>query len=455
MAGQDTLIDVTKRPPGPSGLPVIGTLLEFTRGDPIAALLRWSREYGPISEFSIGPWRLWLLNDPGAIRHVLQDRYPNYPKSLNYRELAHVLGDGLLTSEGAFWLKQRKLVQPGFHARHDETYLGAIAGAIETVLGDWARGPATIDVAHEMMRLALLAVGRALFGSDLSGEANALAAALKTLLFFAEKRMSSLVRLPYSWPLPRHVTAWRATGVLDRVVYGIIRGRRERGELGSDLLGALLRARDDDSRAMTDEQVRNEVLTLLVAGHETTANALAWTWFLLATHPEIEEKLAAEVAPLEGPLTLSLLEGLRWPKLIVQEALRLYPPAWWIERQAAERDELLGYPVEPGTFMVVSPYTIHRSATYWEEPDAFRPERFDGPDTRPRGVYIPFGMGPRACVGSGFAMLEAQAAVVEVARRFKLSLVPGHEVRAESLITLRPRGGIKMRVERRQLPVAP
>ena len=444
------------RPPGPRGLPIVGTLLEFTRGDPVAALLRWSREHGDLSSFKIGPFELWLVNNPDSIRHVLQENYPNYPKSLNYRELALMLGDGLLTSEGPLWLKQRKLVQPAFHARHDAAYLQPMTAAIETIVADWERSaPRELDVAHEMMRLALLVVGRALFGSDLSQQASDLGAALKVLLQFIEKRTIQFVRLPYSWPTPAHVKAWRATRVLDRVVYDVIRARRKSGDLGHDLLGMLLRARDDEARGMTDDEVRNEVLTLLMAGHETTANTLAWAWWLLARHPEVEEKLAAEAATIEGPLSLEALEKLRWPGLVVNEALRLYPPAWWIERQAAGPDEIQGYPVRPGTFMIVSPYTIHRSDKYWDAPDEFRPERWEQPDTRPRGTYIPFGMGPRVCVGSRFALLEARAALVLIARRFKLSLVPGHEVKPESLVTLRPRGGIRMKVERRARREAP
>jgi cytochrome P450 len=422
--------------------------------DPIPTLSGWRDEFGDLAAFRVGPWRLWLLNDPEAIRYVLETNYPNYPKSINYREMEVLLGKGLLTSEGSFWLRQRKLVQPAFHARYDALYFESMVAATEALLAEWeAAGDQVSDVAPDMMRLAIGVVGRALFGIDLAREALDLGAALKILLRYVENRTSSILRPPYVLPTPANVRARRAVRVLDDITNGIIRERRARPDPGDDVLGALLRARDEGTReGMDDRQVRDEVVTLLLAGHETSANALSWTWSLLAKHPEYARKLEAEVDALgDRRPTLEDIQRLRWPLLIAQEGLRLYPPAWWIERQAAERDELLGYPVAPGTFMVVSPYTIQRHPRYWERPEEFDPERFTPERSagRPRHVYIPFGAGPRLCVGSRFALLEIQVALVLIARRFRFELVPDHPLVPESLVTLRPKYGVRLARRRR------
>ncbi len=440
------------RPPGPRGLPLVGSVLDLAR-DPIGSLVEWHRAFGDRVEIRLGPYRFWLLNDPEDVRHVLEDNHANYPKSPNYRELELLLGKGLLTSDGAFWLRQRKLVQPAFHPRQDELSFASMLPAIEAVLAGWeSGGEATFDVAPDMMRLALGAVSRALFGRDLGGEASGLAAALAVLTRDVEARWVSIVRWPRVLPTPGNLRARRAAAVVDALVNGLIAERRSRGDPGDDLLGALLRARDEGtSEGMTDRQVRDEVVTLLLAGHETTAVTLTWTLWLLALHPEVSRPLAAEVASLPERVSVEDVRRLKWPALVVQESLRLYPPAWWIEREAKGVDELHGYRVEPGTIMILAPYTLHRHPRYWERPHEFDPERFlpERSEGRPRFAYYPFGAGPRICIGSRFALLEAQLALALIFRRWRFEVDVDHQVEPVSLVTLKPKNGIRL-VRRRR-----
>lgn len=449
-----TAVLTRRSPPGPRGKPLVGNLFEVAR-DPIGCMERWAREQGDLVEFKLGPYRLWLVNEPELVRHVLEKNAGNYPKSVNYRDLELVLGKGLLTSEGSFWLRNRKLVQPAFHPRRDAGSLAAMSEAIRALLADWDReGEATFDIAPDMGRLALGAVGRALFGIDLARDATTVADALKVLTRYVEARWVSIVKWPWSVPTPSNVRAWRAARVVDSRVQDVIRERRANPEARDDLLSALVRARDEGSlEGMDERQLRDEVVTLMLAGHETTACALTWAWWLLAKNPEVARKLEAEVDAALGKREPALadLEALRWPSLIAQEALRLYPPAWWFERQAAGPDELGGFPVEPETLMVICPYTLHRHPRFWDRPLDFDPERFtpERSQGRPRHAFIPFGAGPRLCVGSRFALLEMQLAFVLLAQRWSFDLVPDHPVVPESLVTLKPRNGVRL-VRRRR-----
>jgi cytochrome P450 len=437
-------------PPGPPGLPFFGNVLDVWR-DPVGILVESSRTYGSMVGLRFGPFRFFLVGDPDGIRHVLVDNPQNYKKSRSYDGIKLVLGQGLLTSEGELWRRQRRLIQPSFHRDRLAAFAGTMAEATSDMLDRWAPLAAerrAVNVHAEMMGLTLRIVASTFFGADVAEHAGAVAEALDTVIHFADEYVQQIVRLPVSLPTPRNIRFRRAVATLDRVAFSIQKARRRRGG-GSDLLGMLMEARDEATgEPMSDAQIRDELMTLILAGHETTANALSWTFALLSQHPEAERRVFAEVSEVLGDRAPSLedLGKLRYTTMVLQEAMRLYPPAWAFEREAIGSDEVAGYHVPPGTVILICPYTLHRDPKQWENPEGFEPERFspERSAARPRYAYLPFGGGPRHCIGNGFAMMEAQIILAMVARRFRLWLCPGYPVEMEPLITLRPRGGVRV-----------
>ncbi len=358
-------------------------------------------------------------------------------------------GRGLLTSDGSFWLRQRRLEQPAFARSRLEALDRIVVPATQAMLAGWETAlPADdpIDVDAEMMRLALEIVGKALFSIDLSREAHRLTQAVLTALDHIIYR----VRHPISLPGVRSLRFRQALRTLDQAVYELLAQRR-RADPGDDLLGMLLRARDEETGApMNDRQLRDEIITILIAGHETVASALTWAWHLLAQHPAAWQQLSAEVHTALGDRLPATADLERMPSLgqVFSETLRLYPPAWLITRRALQEDRVRGYRIPAGALMIISPYTIHRHPAYWRNPEAFEPGRFDASSGTPgpRYAYIPFGGGPRLCIGNQFATIEAQLILALVAQRFRLEALPGRPVQVEALVTLRPRGGLPMRL---------
>ena len=401
-------------------------------------------------KISVGNRFLHLVDDPAYIRYVLQGNARNYRKSVNYEPLKLVIGEGLLTSEGLSWRRQRRLIQPAFHRSKLETLASVIVEETEAVSARWAGRAATqepLNVAAEMTGLALRAVSRALLGSDIRKETHKISEAQTFLNRYVDFRMGGFIHLSPHVPTPRNLRFKRALADLDSVVYGIIDKRMGRNDVGDDLLGMLLEARDEQTgEAMTRRQLRDEVATILLAGHETTANALSWTCYLLAHDKRAEYNLHQE---LDGTLrgrapAFADLDDLPYTRAVFEEALRLYPPAWVISRKPVEDDVVGGYRIPAGSTVLLSPYVTHRHPRLWANPEAFDPERFYQASARdrPAYAYFPFGGGPRKCIGNGFAMMEARLVLATLAQRYRLRLVQDRPVEIEPLVTLRPKYGI-------------
>ncbi len=384
---------------------------------------------------------------------MLVEHHRDYRKVPWYNsKLKQIIGQGLLTNEGESWVRQRRLAQPVF--RHERLQaLGVdMTDATLRQLEHWREfaGRGTpFDVASEMMRLTLTIVAQTLLGADVRHEADAVGEAVTAGLEYAVTKMGSYVDWPVQIPLPLHRRFTRARATLDRIVYRIITDRRQSGTDTGDLLSMLLRARDAETGAtMTDRQVRDEVMTTFLAGHETTAVALTWTWFLLAAHPDAAHRLQAELASVLGSRTPTAgdLPHLPYTRMVLEESMRLYPPVWGLSRTPIVDVDLGGHRISKGTIIYLSPYLTHRHPAFWDDPDRFDPDRFrsDRSAARPRFAYFPFGAGPRQCIGAGFAMMEARLVLATVAQRYALDLAPGHPVSLDPKITLRPRFGLRM-----------
>lgn len=446
------------RPPGPRGLPIIGSALPALR-DPLSFLKKAHAEHGDVVRFRFGHLDYHMVSDPEAIRHVLVDNAKNYTKSRNYDGLKLVLGRGLLTSEGDEWRKQRKLAQPAFHRDRLAGLASRMSEATGDMLARWRAeddGAGAFCAHEEMMRLTFRIVGLTLLSTDVDGDAREVGDALGVAMHFANDYVESLVPIPTWLPTPDNFRFRKAMKTLDRVVYRIIQERRVSGTEHGDLLDMLMSAREEGTdRAMSDVQLRDELLTLVLAGHETTANLLSFTFMMLSRHPDVARRLHDEAVSVLGggdgrPATLEDVPRLSYAKMVLEEVLRLYPPAWSFERQATAPDVIGGYAVDRGAIVAVCPYVLHRHPLYWDNPEGFDPERFTPERSagRPRYAYVPFGAGPRTCIGNHFAMMEAQIILAMVAREYRLDLVSAHDVVLDPVITLRPKTGIK--VERRR-----
>jgi len=441
-------------PPGPSPREMLPKIRKI-QSDAPGFLLELARQYGDVAHFPVGRLPVFIVNHPEGVKHVLQDQNRRYSKNtVQYNALSTITGRGLLTSDGAFWLRQRRLAQPAFARPRMMALDQIVVPATRAMLERWesaARAGATLDIDSEMMRLTLEIVGKALFSIDLSRDAARLTGAVLTALDHIIYRARYMLVPPDFVPTPRNLRFKRALRTLDDAVYAIIAERRRAGQPGEDLLGMLLQARDEDSgQPMSDLHVRDEVLTMLIAGHETVASALTWTWNLLAGQPQARQQMRSEVERVLGgrePGTQDLSQ-LTYTGQVFSEALRLYPPAWVITRRAEEADEISGYSIPAGGLVIMSPYVVHRRPDFWEDPLAFRPERFapEHEKQQHRFAYLPFGGGPRLCIGSHFATVEATLIMAMITQRFALAMVPGAKVEMDALVTLRPHGGMPMRL---------
>lgn len=410
--------------------------------NPLRFFLWLTQTYGDIVQYRSSLEPAYLINHPDYIRHVLQTNGTNYNKDthLNKHIIEALTGQGLLTSENPLWREQRRLIQPAFHRRSLANFAGLMTDAVcRTVARLEAVGPGeTVDIAREMTRLTLDIVTRALFTYDISGRADDIGAAMETMVTIGK---------------PRHRKVREGIELLDQIVYAIIEERRRSQSSRDDLLAMLLDARYDDGSPMPDQQVRDEVMALLVAGHETTANTLSWTWYLLAQNPAIVERLEAEIdAVLGGRLPgVDDFHALVYTDRVIQEAMRLYPSAWSISRRALGDDDIGGYSIPAGAVVAMSPYAMHRHPRFWDEPERFDPERFmpERVAARPRFAYFPFGGGARQCIGNHFALMESLIIIPTLAQRFRMHPRWEAPVEEHALITLRPRGGIPVALEHR------
>lgn len=449
------------RPPLPPRLPgglLLGSGPEAIR-DPLGFYPRAQRELGDVVRFRGAPGLRWfLVSHPDHVEHVLRGNQRSYRKPGRFAgPVRAVIGRGLLANEGESWLRQRRLMQPAFHRARLGAFVRQMADAAEASAARWdghARDGTPVDVGAEMLRTTLRVVGTTLFSTDIAEGAERTRAAVEGVLAHLNRRLNLPVTLPEWVPTPRNRRFGRALAVLDELVYGMIRERGGRGGAGGDLLGMLLEARDADTgERMSERQVRDEALTLVLAGHETTAAALGWSWHLLMHHPEALLRLQAEADEVLGGRAPEAddLPRLRWTRAVFDEALRLYPPAWALPREAVADDVVGGFRIPGGSLLVVCAWVTHRRADLWAEPERFRPERFlDGGGT---GVvpfsYYPFGAGARQCIGTHFALMEAQVVLATLAQRFRLAPASEREVPPDATFTLRPGAPVLARVERR------
>ncbi|GAA4984292.1 cytochrome P450 [Kineococcus glutinatus] len=408
--------------------------------------------HGDLAAFPLPRTPVLLLNDPEGARHVLVDNHRGYGRAtLQYRALSAVTGQGLLTSDGEAWRTSRRAVQPAFHHTGLHRVAAHAAAAAERVRGEWAALPAGAvhDVAPGLFRAALEVVGPTLADEDLSDVGQRLVDAVGTALEAAAAQAAGPV--PAAWPTPARRRLRRAVAVIDEACEQVVRARRARGlRPGDDDVLALLLAAGTPPR-----QVRDELVTFVVAGHETVASCLTWTLHLLARHPAAQRVLHAELDAVLGPPGSSRVPGfddlpaLRHTRAVVEESLRLYPPAWVVTRTALADDVVAGLPVPAGTLVIVCTWALHRHPGAWEAPEEFRPERFPAAARNP--AYLPFGAGPRLCVGRDLALLEAVVALAALLREHRLEPAPGPAPRVESLVTLRPAGGMPLRIARRDV----
>lgn len=437
--------------PAPKGQFIWGQATEFNR-DQLRYAIMMARDFGDIVPIRLFTTRVVFFNRPELVEQILVTKQRSFIKSIAFRRLSEMTGNGLITSDGDFWRRQHRLVQPGFHRERVEGFAQAMVEQTTHLLGGW-HDRETREIQAEMMRVTLEIVCRTMFGADVSGSSAEIGATFTEAIDAVNRRVSSVLMLvPRQVPFPHQLRIWRATRRLDRLVYGLIRDRKASGG-GSDLLAMLLEARDELNGALSDREVRNEVMTIAFAGHETTACALTWAWYLLAQHPEVEQRLHAELDAVLGgrPPTVADLPHLTYTSQIVMETLRLYPPVWILVREAIEDVEIGDYTVRKGDVAMVSQWTIHRDRRQFERPEAFEPERWaDGLVRRlPRFSYFPFGGGPRICLGNTFAQMEATLVLASVAQQYRLRLVPVQSVEPLGGITLRAKHGIRMTLHRR------
>ena len=449
----------TQLPPGPRGNYFLGSARELAHDWP-GFTLRCSREFGDVARYRFLRTSICQFTHPDDIESVLVRQAGNFHKSRDYAVLRFVLGRGLLTNEGASWQSQRQLIQPTFRHESISAYAAIMADSACTHLARW-RDQQTADLHAEMAQLTLDIVNRCLFGSRLSHDIRHIGSAVEIVMdrFFSQAALSFL--LPLNFPIPKSPRLLHSRRQLDRVIFSIIRERRASPSSSNDLLQTLLTAHDADGNKMSDVQIRDEVMTLFLAGHETTANALTWTWYLLAQNPAVEQTLHAELdAVLAGrPPAHADLPRLPYTEMVVKESLRIYPPAWGIGRLAIRDCEIGGFRIPAGSNVFILPWLVHRDPRFFPDPLRFDPERWRTDPVRsgriPRFAYFPFGGGPRVCIGAGFAMMETTLLLATIAQRYRFTRLSDQPVEPFFSITLRPRRGLPVQITARTTKSAP
>lgn len=448
-----TPVTASKLPPGPRGAPLVGSLLEMRR-DILAFFSRLQREYGDVVRFRIGPRDSYLVSHPDLIKDVLVTHQHSFMKGRGLQWAKHFLGEGLLTSEGEFHRRQRRLSQPAFHRQRIQAYGHTM---VEHTLRVRERFVAGRELAldREMMALTMAIVGKTLFGADILGEAEEIGASLTTVVSFFPRFTLPFADQLQRLPLPSNRRFEEARRRLDATIYRMIAERRRSGDDRGDLLSMLLAARDEegDGTGMSDLQLRDELMTLFLAGHETTANALTWTFYLLSQNVFAERRMFAEVDEALGgrPPSTDDLPHLRYTECVLAESMRLFPPAWGMGRRTLEEVTIGGYRLPRGAHVAMAPWVVHRDERFWPEPLRFDPDRFspEARASRSKFAYFPFGGGARQCIGEPFAWMEGVLILATVAQRWRLRLAVGQRVEPQALITLRPRHGMRMIPERR------
>jgi len=440
--------------PGPTG--GLGGSIWEAWEDPLGLFTDGLRDHGNYARFSFGWLHYHLVNDPRGAHHLLVENAKNYVKSRNYAGLKLMLGQGLLTSEGDYWKRQRRLAQPAFHRQRLAGFATTMAECTRDMLTRWDRdlvpGKVRFDLHSELMRLTFRIVGRTLLSTELDGLSREFGDALNTALKWTNDYVESIVKVPPWVPTPSNRRFRRAQTTIDGLVMRIIGERRAEpaGVRHDDLLGMLMEIKDEATgESMSDRQLKDELVTMVLAGHETTANALSFAFYLLSRHPDVARRVRDEADAALGDRDPELadLPKLPYAKAVIEESMRLYPPAWVVERDALEADEIGGFPIPKGGTVAVSPFVMHRHPDHWENPEGFDPARFVTPDpTRHKLAYMPFGAGPRTCIGNAFAMMEMQIVLPMIARRVRPELEPNAKVELDASVTLRPKSGVPMRL---------
>jgi cytochrome P450 len=442
---------IARPPPGPRGNLLLGNLLPIMR-EPFEFATRCAREYGDVMRMRVGPMVVYMVVHPELIEQVLRRDHRNFIKDKGTRMLAELLGEGLLTSEGETWRRQRRLAQPAFQLDQIQKYGAVMVACAERMLKGWQAGQ-TRDIHADMTRLTMEIAAQTLLGASMTEQTERVSRAMNdAMIYFAGP---ALWFPGYKWlPTPGNLRFRRARRELDHIMYSTIAQRRaEAAAGGDDLLSRLLAARDEDGSQMTDHQLRDELVTLFLAGHETTAQALSFTFYLLGKHPAVAARLAAEVDEvLAGRLpTSSDVPRLRYTEWVIKESMRLYPPAPNVGREALCDCEIGGYRIPRGAQVALVQWVAQRDPRWFDNPEVFQPERWDNDLARrlPRCAYFPFGDGPRICIGNQFAMLEAVLILATVVQRYNVELVPGYKLELFASVTLRPKHGVAMTVRER------
>ena len=429
--------------PGPNGWEML-RMVRGLRDNPLPHLQQAQQQYGDVVRLPVGRRQMVLVNDPELVKHILQDNNRNYTKRGEQIQAKTVVGNGLLASEGEFWRRQRRLAQPAFHRQRIAAFGEVMVDETVQLLAGWQHGR-QLDIAQEMMNLTLSIVTRTLFSATLdTAEMATVASAMPYLLRHTRPRIVRPRALRWRLPLPSNRTYWRHVAALDEIIYRLIAERRRTAADHPDLLGLLLAARDEETgEGMSDQQLRDEAMTIFLAGHETTANLLAWAWVVLGQQAAVRQRVREEVTTVLGgrlPTTADV-PALPYTNQVIQEVLRLYPPAWIIMRTATADDQLGDYHLSAGTSVLISPYLLHHHPHLWHNPTSFDPER---PRPAHKFAFLPFGAGPRICIGNQFALMEATLIMATIIQQYDLHLVPNHPIELETAITLRPKHGVQV-----------
>jgi cytochrome P450 len=448
----------TKRlAPGPRGNFVTGNLAAF-KEDPIKMIMDLQRDYGDVSRQRLGPYLMHVVTGPEAVRHVLQGNYKNYSRGKFYENFKLFFGEGLLTTDGEYWLRHRRMAQPLFHRKVVDGCTGSATASIGAMLDRWDGRVETgepVELVAEMMQVSLSILGRVVFNMDFSGYADVISPSvlvgLKTMM--PQGNINDFI--PRWAPTPYNRRVSRAQRSLRDVMQKVIAEHEVGGDGTIDLITLLQSAKDEETgQALTDEELHDEVMTIFMAGHETTGNGMAWTLYAVSEHPEVRERLEAEVDEvLDGRApTLEDLAQLPYTKMVVEESLRVYPPIWGYTRDTVADDEIEGYSIPKGSTIFLAPYATHRHPSVWEDPETFDPERFapGRADSYPPFSYFPFGAGSRKCIGFHLALLQMQLVTAMVSQRYRVEMVPGHPVEYGRMVALRPAHGIRVTLHPRQ-----
>lgn len=446
--------EITFSPAGPKGKLITGHTKEF-QSDPLGFLTRLAKEYGDVAKFRFGPFQnVYLISDPELIKQILVTKQKSFLKSKDFNSLKPLIGEGLVTSEKDFHMRQRRLIQPSFKKTHISNYAQDMIDITEAYISTWNNGEERM-ITEDTMSIALGIVSKTMFSTELKDGYDIIGGTVDSALKSLVKRMRTLFQVPLWIPTKSNRELKKTLKQLNAVVYSIIEKRRKDTESHDDMLGILMDARDEvDGYGMSDQQVRDEVMTIFMAGHETTATALSWTFYLLSQHPEVEAKLFNEIDTVIGNRSPTPSDFMKLPytQNIISESLRIYPPIHVISRKATEDVSIGDYHFKKGDMFFLSPYVMHHKPEYFDQTEAFIPERFENNylKTIPSFAYFPFGGGPRVCIGNHFSFMEAVLVLACISQRFRIRLAPDHhEVKPLPLLSLRPRSGLRMIVETR------